>query len=92
MENSNYKNENIETKYLNNMRKNPFLKVKNSIFQLEKHLIELKDRELKDREANIKREIKCYFFKLITVSIDDMDKFEEKKMRKIRLIKNTWYD
>ena len=28
MENSNYKNENIERKYLNNMRKNQFLKDK----------------------------------------------------------------
>ena len=24
--------------------------------------------------------------------IDDMDKFEEKEMKKIRLIKSTWYD
>ena len=31
MENLNYKNENIERKYLNNMRKNQFLKVKNSL-------------------------------------------------------------
>ena len=31
MENSNYKNENSETKYLNNMRKDQFLKVKNSL-------------------------------------------------------------
>ena len=28
---SNYKNENIETKYLNNMRKTRFLKVKNNL-------------------------------------------------------------
>ena len=26
------------------------------------------------------------------VSIDNMDKFEQKEMKKIRLIKNTWYD
>ena len=44
------------------MRKNPFLKVKNSLLQLEKDLIELKDRKLKDREVNIKREIKVLFF------------------------------
>ena len=30
--------------------------------------------------------------KLIIVSIDDMDKFEEKEMKKIRPINNTWYD
>ena len=52
MENPNYKNKNIEIKYLNNMRKNQFLKVKNSLLELKKDLIELKDRALK-----IKREI-----------------------------------
>ena len=36
MENSNYKNENIETKSLNNIRQNRFLKVKNSPLELEK--------------------------------------------------------
>ena len=40
----------------------------------------------------IKREIKEIFSKPITVSIDDMDKFERKEMKKIRPIKNTWYD
>ena len=34
MENPNYKNENIERKYLNNMRKNQLLKVKNSLLEL----------------------------------------------------------
>ena len=33
MENSNYKTENIETKYLNNMQKNQFLKIKNSLLE-----------------------------------------------------------
>ena len=36
MENVNYKNENIERKYLHNMRKNQFLKVKNSLLELKK--------------------------------------------------------
>ena len=31
-------------------------------------------------------------FKPVIVSIDDMDKFEQKEMKKIRSIKNTWYD
>ena len=57
MENLNSNNENIERKYLNNMRKNQFLKVKNGLLELEKDFIELKDRELKDREAKIKTEI-----------------------------------
>ena len=29
---------------------------------------------------------------MIILSIDDMDKFEQKEMKKIRLIQNTWYD
>ena len=52
----------------------------------------MKDRELKDREVEIKREIKELFFKTINVSIRDMDKFEEKEMKKIRSFKNTLYD
>ena len=39
----------------------------------------MKVRELKDKEVEI-------------VSIYDMDKFEEKEMKKIRPIKNTWYN
>ena len=31
-------------------------------------------------------------FKPVIVSIDDVDKFEQKEMKKIRSIKNTWYD
>ena len=31
-------------------------------------------------------------FKAIIVSVDDMDKFEQKEMKKVRPIKNTWYD
>ena len=88
MQNSNYKNEDIETKYLNNVRKNQFLKVKNSILESEKDFIELKDRELNDKEVKIKRKIEDLFFK----SIDDVDKFEQKEMKKIRPIKKTWYD
>ena len=74
------------------MRKNHFLKVKNSLLELEKDFIELKDRDLNDREVKIKREIEELFFKPIIVSIDDMDKFEQKEMKKIRPVKNTWYD
>ena len=87
MENLNYKSENTERKYLKNMRKNQFLKVKNSLLELEKYFIELKDRELKDKEVKIKREIEELFFKIIVVSIDDMNKFEQKEMKKIRPIK-----
>ena len=50
---SNYKNENIDRKYLKNMQKTQFLKVKNSFLEPEKHFIKLKDRELKDREKEV---------------------------------------
>ena len=55
------------------MQTNQFLKVYNSLLELEKYFIELKGRESKDKE------------------VDDMDKFEEKQMNKIRAIKNIWY-
>ena len=42
MGNLNYKNENIERKYFKNMQKNQFLKIKNSLLELEKDFIELK--------------------------------------------------
>ena len=49
-------------------------------------------RERKDREVKIKREIEELFFKPIIVSTDDMDQLKQKEMKKIRPIKNTWYD
>ena len=61
MENLNYKNENIERKYL---------KVKNSLLELEKYFIELNCIELKDRVVKIK------------MDIEDMDRPEEKEMKK----------
>ena len=67
------------------------LKVKNSLLEIEKDFIELKDRELKG-DKNIRREIEGLFFKPIIVLIDGMDKFEQKEIKKIRPIKNTWYD
>ena len=52
-----------------------------------KDFIDLKDKELKDRKVKIKREMEEVFFKPIIVSIDDMDQFEEKEMKKTRPIK-----
>ena len=69
------------------MQRYRFLKVKNSLLELEKYFIELKGGELKDRDIEIKREIEELFFKPIIASIDDMGKFEEKEMKKIRPIK-----
>ena len=66
--------------------------VKSILSELEKDFMKLKDWELKDGEVKTKREIKELLFKPIVVSIDDMDKFDEKGTKKIRLIKNTLYD
>ena len=63
--------------------------VKTSLLELEKEFIELKDRELKDREIKIKREMEELFFKPIMVSIDDINKFERKEMKKVKPIKNN---
>ena len=49
------------------------------------------ERELKDKEVKIKREMEHIFFKTINLSIDDMEKFDQKDMDKKRPIKNTWY-
>ena len=57
MKNPNYKNKNIAEKYLNNMQKNQFLNVQNSLLELEKDFIELKDRVLKNTDVKIKGEI-----------------------------------
>ena len=66
--------------------------VKSILSELEKDFMKLKDWELKDGEVKTKREIKELLSKPIVVSIDDMDKFDEKGTKKIRLIKNTLYD
>ena len=70
------------------MQKNQFLKVKNSVLELGKDFIELKDIKLKDRDVKIKRQIEELFFKLITVSIG----LKKKEMKKIRSVKSTWCD
>ena len=74
----------MERKYLQ-MQRNQFLKVKNSLSELEKDFIELKYIELKDIGVKIKREINELFFKPIIVSIvsiDGMDRFEKTTTRK----------
>ena len=52
----------------------------------------MRDGELKDRIEKHKKEIKKLFHKPITVSIDDMDKFEEQEMKKTRPIIRNWFD
>ena len=55
MENWDYKNENNEKNYLENMQNSEFLKVKNSLLELEKGFTELKDIELKYWKEKIKK-------------------------------------
>ena len=74
------------------MGKTRFLKISNSLLELEKDFTELSDRELKYVEVKIKREIQELFLKPIIVSIDDMDKLDKKEMKKIRPFKNTWFN
>ena len=62
MENRNYKSEDIERNNLN-------IVVKNSLLELEKDIINLKDIELKDRKVKIKKQIVELFIKPILVSI-----------------------
>ena len=50
MENQVNNNENIESKYLQNMQNKTYLKIKKSFLELEKDFIGLNGRELKDRE------------------------------------------
>ena len=59
------------------MLNNQFLNAKNSLLELEKDFLELKDRKLKDTEEKTKTEIEELFYKPTIVSKDDMDKFEE---------------
>ena len=61
MENWDYKNENNEKNYLENMQNNEFLKVKNSLLELEKGFTELKDIELKYWKEKKKKEIEKLF-------------------------------
>ena len=68
MENLDYENKNIERRYLENMRNYQLLKIKNSLLELEKDFIGLKNTELKDRKEKNKREMGELFHKLIIVS------------------------
>ena len=53
--------------------------------------MELKNKELQDRELKRKRNRRS-IFKPIIVSIDDMEKLEQKEMVMKRPIETTWYD
>ena len=63
----------------------------NCTLEFEKYFMESRDRDLKDREVKIKREIEELFLEPIIESKDNMNRFEKKK-RPITPIKKTWYD
>ena len=93
MKNQDYKDENIERRYLREIMQNyQFLKVKNSLLEFEKDFIQLKDRESKIRKEKLERDIKGLFHKPLIVSKDDMDKIEEQIMKKIRPVITKWFD
>ena len=93
MKNQDYKDENIERRYLREIMQNyQFLKVKNSLLEFEKDFIQLKDRESKIRKEKLERDIKGLFHKPLIVSKDDMDKFEEQIIKKIRPVITKWFD
>ena len=62
------------------MQNYQFLKVKNSLLELENDFIGLQDREFKDRKEIMKGEIEDLFHNQIIVSKDDMDRIEEQEM------------
>ena len=45
---------------------------------------------MKDRKGKVKREIEELFYKPFILSKDDMDRFEEQEMKKIRLVIRKW--
>ena len=53
--------------------------IRNSLLELEKDCIDLKDIELKDREIKIKREREELRFKPTFVFVEDMNRFKKKK-------------
>ena len=85
MENPNYKNENIEIKPLKIMQQNQFVMVKKWSFRIKKRFYRI-ERQISKNKKRDRRTI----FKPIIATVDDMDRFEKKEMKKIRTIKNTW--
>ena len=60
------------------MQKNQFFKGKEQTFTITKRFYIIGRQRMRDREGKIKREMEELFFKPIIVSINDVDKFEEK--------------
>ena len=75
------------------MQKTKFLTIKNSLLELEKDFVKLKDRELKNRKVNIKRETKELLFKPIIkdrIIRDIRTLFEEVDYYKFMRVGHFW--
>ena len=71
------------------MQKNQFLKVKDSLLELQKNFIKLKDVELKDRKVKIKREIEELLFKPISV-LPITDEVDELFLNQLLCLQMKW--
>ena len=71
------------------MQKNQFLKVKDSLLELQKFFIKLKDVELKDRKVKIKREIEELLFKPISV-LPITDEMDELFLNQLLCLQMKW--
>ena len=71
------------------MQKNQFLKVKDSLVELQKIFIKLKDVELKDRKVKIKREIEELLFKPISV-LPITDEMDELFLNQLLCLQMKW--
>ena len=65
----------LRQKNLNDIWNNQILKIKNNLLELEQYFTELRDRELKETEVKIKGEIEEWIVKLISLSVDVIEKF-----------------
>ena len=80
-----HKNEYIELEQSNNTQKPPEFSRLRIAFQNQKIILkELNNRELRDRELKLRKEIEELFFKPTNVSSDEMYNFEEKEIMKSR--------
>ena len=71
------------------MQKNQFLKGKDSLLELQKNFIKLKDVELKDGKVKIKREIEELLFKPISV-LPITDEMDELFLNQLLCLQMKW--
>ena len=77
----NYKNKNVGTKHSHNNQKN---RRKRIAFRTRKWFYKIKRWRIKDQKRNIR--IEELFFTTVILSIDDMERTEQKEMKKKDLL------